>query len=201
MQIKGELYYRNEHDILARKRTMIGEGGKLQVVENLPNNHLIDNQYGKMVNQKVNYLLGQPISFESDNKSYTLLLNQIFDRHFMKIMKNAGKAALNHGIAWLYPYYDRNGKFSFRLFPGYEILPFWEDSEHTVLAGAVRLYLTSGFDGISLRTIEKVEVFDLKGVHCYILEGNVLLSDATAEEQDCAYVMNNGKGLNWSFKI
>ncbi len=198
MQIKGELYYRNEHDILARKRTMIGEGGKLQVVENLPNNHLIDNQYGKMVNQKVNYLLGQPISFESDNKSYTLLLNQIFDRHFMKIMKNAGKAALNHGIAWLYPYYDRNGKFSFRLFPGYEILPFWEDSEHTVLAGAVRLYLTSGFDGISLRTIEKVEVFDLKGVHCYILEGNVLLSDATAEEQDCAYVMNNGKGLNWS---
>ena len=37
MQIKGQLYYQNEHDILSRKRTMIGEGGKLEVVENLPN--------------------------------------------------------------------------------------------------------------------------------------------------------------------
>ena len=38
MQIKGQLYYQNEHDILTRKRTMIGEDGKLQTVENLPNN-------------------------------------------------------------------------------------------------------------------------------------------------------------------
>ena len=30
MQIKGHLYYDNEHDILTRKRTMIGERGKLQ---------------------------------------------------------------------------------------------------------------------------------------------------------------------------
>ena len=45
MQIKGHLYYDNEHDILMRKRTMIGEDGKLQVVENLPNNRNIDNQY------------------------------------------------------------------------------------------------------------------------------------------------------------
>ena len=43
MQIKGHLYYDNEHDILMRKRTMIGEDGKLQVVENLPNNRNIDN--------------------------------------------------------------------------------------------------------------------------------------------------------------
>jgi hypothetical protein len=52
MQIKGHLYYDNEHDILKRKRTMIGEDGKLQIVENLPNNRIIDNQYAKMVNQK-----------------------------------------------------------------------------------------------------------------------------------------------------
>lgn len=52
MQIKGHLYYDNEHDILHRKRMMIGEGGELQEVDNLPNNRLIDNQYAKLVNQK-----------------------------------------------------------------------------------------------------------------------------------------------------
>ena len=45
MQIKGHLYFDNEHDILTRKRTMIGEDGKLEEVENLPNNRIIDNQY------------------------------------------------------------------------------------------------------------------------------------------------------------
>lgn len=198
MQIKGQLYYQNEHDILARKRTMIGEDGKLQVVENLPNNQIIDNQYAKMVNQKANYLLGQPFAIEGDNKQFVELLKQVFNKKFMKTLKNCGKAALNHGIAWLYPYYDKNGEFSFRLFPGYEILPIWEDSEHTSLAGAIRLYLVAGFDGIKPTIIEKVEVFDMQGIHCYILDGNVLIPDLTVDEQDCSYVMNGKEHLNWA---
>ena len=40
--IQGESYYDGDHDILKRKRTIIGEDGKLQEVENLPNNKIID---------------------------------------------------------------------------------------------------------------------------------------------------------------
>ena len=197
MQIKGELYYHNEHDILSRKRTMIGKDGKLEVVENLPNNQIIDNQYAKMVNQKANYLLGKPFSIDCKNEQYAELLKGVFDNRFMRTLKNGGKAALNHGLAWLYPYYDKEGKFRFRLFPGYEILPIWEDSEHTALIGAIRLYLVAGYDGIKPEVIEKVEVFDMSGIHCYILDGNVLIPDMTLEEQDCAYVMAGKKPLNW----
>lgn len=198
MQIKGELYYRGEHDILTRKRTMIGEDGKLQVVENLPNNRLMDNQYAKAVNQKANYLLGKPFVIETENDMYAKLLKNVFTKKFMKTLKNGGKAAMNHGIAWLYPYYTKEGKFSFRLFPGYEILPFWQDSEHTALDGAVRLYSVAGYDGIRPTVIEKVEVFDMHGIHCYVLDGNILLPDLTVEEQDCAYVMCDGQPLNWT---
>lgn len=116
----------------------------------------------------------------------------------MKTLKNGGKAALNHGISWLYPYYTKDGEFSFRLFPGYEILPIWQDSEHTILEGAIRLYLVAGYDGIKPTIIEKVEVFDMQGIHCYILDGNVLIPDLTVEEQDCSYVLANGKPLNWA---
>lgn len=112
IQIKGHLYYDNEHDILTRKRTMIGEDGKLQKVENLPNNRIIDNQYAKLVNQKTNYLLGQPFVIEGENKQYVELLKQVFNKRFMKNLKNAGKAMLNSGICWLYPYYNENGEFS-----------------------------------------------------------------------------------------
>lgn len=90
----------------------------------------------------------------------TEISNYTWDVDSMKTLKNGGKAALNHGISWLYPYYTKDGQFSFRLFPGYEILPIWQDSEHTILEGAIRLYLVAGYDGIKPTIIEKVEVFD-----------------------------------------
>ena len=204
MQIKGHLYYDNEHDILTRKRTMIGEGGKLEVVDNLPNNRLIDNQYAKMVNQKTNYLLGQPFVIEGENTQYTELLKKMFNKQFMKILKNAGKAALNGGISWLYPYYTEAGKLAFRLFPSYEILPFWKDSEHTILDFAVRLYLVEGYEGTTPKLFEKVEVYDLQGIHRFVLDGEILIPDVNTEKEffESPYITaldeeGTVTGLNW----
>lgn len=203
MQIKGSLYYDNEHDILKRKRTMIGEDGKLQVVENLPNNRVIDNQYAKMVNQKANYLFGQPFAVSGDNDQYVELLKKVFNKRFMKTIKNSGKAAYNGGICWLYPYYDNEGHFTFRLFPGYEILPFWKDNDHTMLDFAVRLYLVIGYEGTTPTVIEKVEVYDVDGVHRFILDHGTLIPDLTNNgEADCYHVTMTdatGKvtGFNW----
>ena len=197
MQIKGHLYYENEHDIITRKRTMIGENGKLEVVENLPNNRIIDNQYAKMVNQKANYLLGQPITFDGENEQYIELLKEIFNKKFMKTLKNAGKAALNGGICWLYPYYTETGEFAFRLFPGYEILPFWSDNEHTILDCAIRLYLVMGYKGEIPTLIEKVEIFDKNGIRCYVLDGGTLIPDITLKEYECPYVKVGDTAMNW----
>ena len=68
--IDGDRYYTGDHDILKRQRTAIGPDGKLIVIENLPNNRIVDNQYAKHVDQKANYLLGQPISFSCENDDY-----------------------------------------------------------------------------------------------------------------------------------
>ena len=51
--------------------------------------------------------------------------------------------------------------------------------------------------------IEKVEVFDMMGVHRYVLDGATLIPDVTVNEQDSCYVtMTDGDraadGLNWS---
>lgn len=179
MQVKGQLYYEDEHDIIFRKRTMIGEDGKLEVVENLPNNRIIDNQYGKMVNQKTNYLVGKPFVLEGKNDAYVAQLKQVFDDRFMLTLKNAVKNSLNHGIAWLYPYYDDEGKFAFRVFPGYEIYPFWRDSEHTILDAAIRLYSVEAYEGRTPVIVKKVEIYDKAGISCYIYDGTALIPDGT----------------------
>lgn len=182
MQIKGFLYYDGDHDVIHRKRTMIGEGGELEVVENLPNNRIVDNQYAKMVNQKANYLFGKPFTLSGENTAYIELLKKIFDKKFMRTLKSAGKAAYNGGIAWLYPYYNERGEFAFRFFPAYEILPFWKDSEHTELDFFIRHYVTVAYDGNQRKFIEKVELYDLNGVHLFILDGGKLIPDIVNNE-------------------
>ena len=135
--IDGERYYEGKQDILHVKRTVIGEGGKLETVDNLPNHHVVDNQYAKMVNQKKNYLLGQPMLVKSDNDIYNSALNDIFNKRFMRMMKNILEDSLNEGICYLYVGYDDNGHLQFTKLKGHEIIPLWKDADHTELEGAI----------------------------------------------------------------
>ncbi len=184
MQIKGFLYYDSDHDILRRKRTAIGGNGESCEVLNLPDNRIVNNIYAKMVNQKTNYLLGKPFIAACDNRDYEKLLKSVFNAEFRRTLKSAGKAMMCGGIAWLYPFYDENGFLSFRLFPAYEILPFWKDSRHTVLDCAVRVYQVEVYDGSAKKTVEKAELFTSDGVYCFLLENGRLVPDKYAFGND-----------------
>ena len=172
----GERYYEGHHDILKRKRTVIGSNGDLEEVKNLPNNRIVDNQYKKMVDQKTNYLLGQPITFQGENKAYIEALNTVFNMRFMRLMKTVGKDALNEGICWLYPCYDENGDFVIRKFKGHEVIAGWKDADHTILEYAIRIYGLISYEGEEERIVEKVEVYDDAGVHYFQLDNNTLNS-------------------------
>ena len=97
-QIKGADYYEGRHDILNRKRTIIGADGKLQEVDNLPNNRLIDNQYALMVDQKTNYLVGKPFTLNCQDKGYTDALGKVFNKRFYRLLKYVCEDALNGGL-------------------------------------------------------------------------------------------------------
>lgn len=196
LMIIGEKYYHGEHDILKKERTVIGENGQLIKVQNLPNNKIVNNQYAKMVDQKVNYLLGQPLTFDTENENYAKLLKEIFNKRFHRLLKNLGQDVLNHGLAWLYPYYDEFGNLQFKKIPGYEILPFWKDSDHTILEMAVRLYTVEAYDGKNEIILEKVEVFHSEGIDRYILLDGELVPDGV--DYTSSYIMIDNQNLNWA---
>lgn len=172
--IIGENYYEGKHDILSRKRTAIGANGELTEVENLPNNKIVDNQYKKMVSQKVNYLLGRPITVQSDNDIYAKNIKSIFNKKFQRILKSIGEDSLNCGIGWLFLYYNKSGELSFKRIKPYEIIPGWSDSEHNDLDYAIRIYNVSIYDGKQEKTVEKVEIYNDKGIFYFELLGSKL---------------------------
>lgn len=194
--INGFLYYEGYHDILYKKRMAIGKGGEMVEVTNLPNRKDIDNQYAIAVDKKANYFLGKPISFEGDNEEYIELLNDIFDKRMMKKLKNTAKKSMNGAMAWVFPHYDASGKLKFKVFPSYQILPFWKDEEHEELNFAVRLYEVAQYKGRDKKLIEKVEVYRLDGVYRYILTSGSLQPDLEAGEYE-SYISLNGMPYNW----
>lgn len=193
--LNGERYYDGFHDILSRNRTVIGEGGELEVVKNLPNNRIRDNQFAKMVDQKANYLLSKPITFETGNDALDSNLKEVFNRQFLNRLKNGGVDSLCGGLFWFYIYYDEQGKLAFQRFKPYEILPFWKDSEHTQLDCAVRLYPVEVWEGSNHRIIEKVEIFTTEGIERYVLSNGRLIEDVENPSGYYAYV--GEKGYNW----
>lgn len=190
--LTGERYFQGDHDILARRRNVIGKDGKLEEVDNLPNNRIVNNQYARCAKQKNNYLLSKPITFESPNESYSKELSKVFGRKFMHKMRQGGIDALNGGLFWIYVYYDENGELAFQKFKSHEILPFWKDADHTELDCAVRLYQVEEYDGLVPKVHEKVEVFKKDGIDRYDFTSGKLVPDVTQPHGCYAYLGEEG---------
>lgn len=199
--LDGEKYYCGKHDILSRKRTVIGEGGRLQEVENLPNNRIVDNQYKKMVDQKNNYLLGQPFTIQTENEAYSKNLKKVFNKKFHRLLKSVGEDSLNGGIGWVYPYYNENGELCFKRFRPFEVIPGWRDAEHTELDYAIRIYDVIVCDKKQEKVVQKIEVYDDKGISYFEMSSSGSLTSAEPYFQNYFTIADNdGKetGYNWT---
>jgi len=199
-QIVGCAYYRGQHDILSRVRTVIGRDGRLEEVRNLPNNRIVDNQYAKMVDQKTDYLFGKPFTVQTENEKYEDALKGVFNRKFLRMLQNLGEDSITCGLGWLYIYYDVDGAFCFRRFPPHEILPFWRDAEHTVLDLAVRVYEAEAYEGQESKIIEKVEIYKDSGIERYVLSDGILVDDVENPSSDYMTFKDasgNVHGYNW----
>ena len=199
--INGENYYSGIHDILSRERTVIGEGGQLITVENLPNNRIVDNQYAKMVDQKNNYLVGQPFSIQCENQVYSDALRQILNKRFYRLLKSIGEDALNCGLAWMFVHYNENGELCFKRFRPFEIIPGWADAEHTILEYAIRIYDVIVYEKKGEKVIHKVEVYDDKGITFFELSETKGLTPCEPYFQNHFTITDaNGTetGYNWT---
>lgn len=193
--VDGDLYYRGKHDILHKKRTAIGENGELITLDNLPNSRIVDNQFRKMVDQKANYLVGQPFVIRSDNQEFADALQPyLMTKQFSRLIKAVTRDALCCGIGWLYPYYDDNGSLTFRRLRPYEVIPLWADEEHMRLDAAIRVYDMTEYVGNTEKVVHRVEVYDDTGIHYFTLDGGNL---TPIEPFNAPYIMAGDQAYNW----
>ena len=191
----GDLYYRGRHAILHKQRTAIGENGELITLDNLPNSRIVDNQFRKLVDQKANYLVGQPFVIRSEDQAFVDALRPyLLTKKFARLIKAVTRDALCCGIGWLFPYYDENGALAFRRLRPYEVIPLWADEEHTRLDAAIRVYDMTEYVGLTEKIVHRVEVYDDTGIHYFTLSGGSL---TPVEPFSAPYIMAGEQAYNW----
>lgn len=165
--IESIRYYNYEQDILLKKRWTIGKEGKMQSIENLPNARIIDNQYKKAVDQKVNYLFSQLPSIKCDDEKYQELVQDLYDNRFLRTLNKVALESYLCGISWLYISND-NGELSMIKMDSTEIIPIWQDRNHESLDAIIRVYQTEEYKDGNIKMIDKVALYTKDDVRIYL---------------------------------
>ena len=193
--VKGYEYFTGRHDVLLKKRTAIGIGGEPTEIHNVPNNRIVDNQYRKLVIQKVNYLLGKPITLNSNNSKLNKALKEIFNADFDMTLKAICEDSLNCGLGWLFTGYDSNGNFTFKRISPWELVPIWEDSQHKILSYAIRFYDVVNYENKKRITRRKIEIYDKKGISRFYIDRGKMVHDG--KKWFTPYFCNSKQGYGW----
>lgn len=172
--ILGEDYYYGTHDILKKFRGGIGKDGRVVKIYNLPNSKLVDNQYARAVDQKVNYLFSKPPSVDSKDSAYLDLLIDTFDRKFLRTLNKIAQDTYNNGIAWLYLYTDGEG-LQYKKMESKDIIPVWTDDAHESLDAVIRLYSYETLEGNQIVKKYEVHFFTDEIIKIYTYDNNQLV--------------------------
>ena len=167
----GVNYYRSNNDeIMARKFYTYAEdeqtGEPIEMIDPYKANNKMPHGYFKiLVDQKVNYLLGNPITFESEQSD---TLNELIGGNFQTTLKKVAKEASKKIRGWLQPYIDESGEFAYKKIPSEQVIPVYKPHNNDELELVIRYYsvFTMTDEGDSVR-VNRVEVWDDEQVTYY----------------------------------
>ena len=186
MMLESKEYYDNENPtIMNRKRTYTDRNGVQQEAKNLANAKLPHPTVRKLVNQKINFILGEDTVFKTDNEQLVKVLEDFITAKFRLMIANIGREAITKGISWVQVYYDKLSNLRFKRIPAEQIYPFWADEDHTILDGLLRFYtITEYLASGDKKVITKVEYYTPEGVWYYIQDDDGLKPDPDYAKRD-----------------
>lgn len=167
----GRRYFRCLNDIDKKKRTIMGEGGSIEVYPEgvVSNAKLKHPDFVTMVNQKVSYLFSRPFTVHCEDEGKQRVLEAYFNDAVRATIKEGAKRAIYYGKAPFEVYYDKNGSMGVRVHHSTETIPYWEDDEHTRLMACLRVhqkrFVTAKGD---IKETTQYEFYNQSGVHYYV---------------------------------
>ena len=187
-------YYAGDHDAVRRMRTAVDRDGRIVTLDKLPCARIVDNQYCRLVDQKVNYSLGRPLTVDCEDREFASYLTALFARKSQRLWRRAATDAINCGVSFLHPYLDGNGELRICGFDPYYCIPFFSNAARTELDMLVRLCPTEVYTGRRRDVLTRVFAYTKEGVDEFEYKGGGLLHKGG---EGCHFYDKDGGRWRW----
>lgn len=165
---QGLQYYKGEHDILNYRLFYYDNNGILKEDKYRSNIKIPHLFHTELVDQKVQYLLSNPIEVVTEDQELQEKLKEYINEDFQEVLQNAIEGASNKGLEYVYSYMDQENKINFQVADSLSVIPIYDELNNYKLTSIVRYYDTKVQDQDKEVTITKVEVWTDKDVTYYI---------------------------------
>ncbi len=179
----GDEYYKINHDVLKHDFNEVIIDGTPVLNPLISNDKLVHAFHHILVNQKIDYVCGNPVKIQAD-ESLLPSINEALGDKFDLLLKKWGINASNKGNEFLHPWIDKDGNFRLTIIPSQQIIEIYDQQYQEERLGVLRYYsIDVKRDRLSpKKTINKVELWDNEKTLFLIEEGGRYVLDPDQPE-------------------
>lgn len=168
---KGVDYYQYKHDILHFRLFYMDNEGKVHEETSRSNIKIPHGYLTELIDQKVQYLLSNPVEIKTEQKGLQELLDQYIDEDFQLMLQELVEGGSQKGYEFVYTNLGED-RLSFQVADSLKVIEIY-DADYNLIA-IIRYYDTDIYqDGKTVR-VTRSELWDSEKVWYFISEGGYL---------------------------
>ncbi len=191
VMLEGRRYYKGDQAIKLKRRTATNYEGEEVEVKGVPNNKIVNNLFDDLVDQKTNFILGNPIVVNT----VTDEVKEILNKRFFKKLYEVAKDSYICGIAYLIPYVENN-TMKFKKVNAEQVVVYWSDEEKQEADAFAYFYDIEEYRAKEKHIVRYVEFYDKNGVRYYKYNSNGIL-ELNYEKPPASHLTINGVAYNF----
>ena len=155
---EGLKYYDYKHDILKFRLFYYNEDGKLVEETNRSNIKIPHAFFTEQVDQKVQYLLSNPVEFETADTELKTYLEEYIDDDFQLMLQEMVEGASKKAYEFAYVYRATSGKLLFKVADSRKVIVIYDDMNEVI--AIIRYYDMDITKDNRKVTVTKAELWD-----------------------------------------
>lgn len=167
---EGQRYYDYKHDILKNRIFYLDDNDVLQEDEFASNIKIPHPFFTELVDQKVQYLLSNPVEVEVEDEAFQEHLNQYYDEDLQLFLQEALEGSSVKGFEYAYARTNSNDILCFQTSDSLHTFDVYDDNGD--LKAVVRYYDKDITRDGKNTTVEHAEVWDDNQVTFYVKDKN-----------------------------
>ncbi len=184
-------YYRGKHDILDYRLYYIDDTGQPKEEKYRSNTKIAHGFFTELVDQKVQYLLSNPIEIQTEQQELQEYLAEYVNEEFQLVLQELVEGASQKAIEYVFWRIDKDGRLVFEVADALKMIPIYN---HDNQMEQVLYYVKDEIvvDG-KTKEVKKIQLWTKDAIHYFVYADNKVRLDDTVPVNPAPHLLVKDK--------